>query len=61
MPADYDEILSQYTNEGFRVIGLATKILEGFNYQKSMTIQRGDVEKDLYFLGLLIMENKLKP
>jgi cation-transporting ATPase 13A3/4/5 len=26
-----------------------------------MSIQRSEIEKDLTFLGLLIMENKLKP
>lgn len=34
---------------------------EKFNYRQSQTIQRSEVEKDLEFLGLLIMENKLKP
>jgi len=61
MPGNYDEVLEQYTKEGFRVIGLATKALPSLNYRKAMSIQRGDIEKDLTFLGLLIMENKLKP
>jgi cation-transporting ATPase 13A3/4/5 len=31
------------------------------NYRKSQSILRENVEKDLSFLGLLIMENRLKP
>jgi cation-transporting ATPase 13A3/4/5 len=61
MPGNYDEVLEQYTKEGFRVIGLATKALPNLNYRKAMSIQRNEIEKDLTFLGLLIMENKLKP
>ena len=61
MPGNYDEVLEQYTKEGFRVIGLATKPLPNLNYRKAMSIQRSEIEKDLTFLGLLIMENKLQP
>jgi magnesium-transporting ATPase (P-type) len=43
------------------VIGLATKALPTLNYRKAMTIQRNEIENNLTFLGLLIMENKLKP
>jgi len=31
------------------------------NYRKTHTIDREDVEKDLNFLGLLVMQNRLKP
>jgi len=42
------------------VIGFATKVLENLNYKDVMRIERLDCEKNLNFLGLLIMENKLK-
>jgi cation-transporting ATPase 13A3/4/5 len=61
MPGNYDEVLEQYTKEGFRVIALAEKPLPGLTYRKAMSITRDAVESELNFLGLLIMENKLKP
>jgi len=42
------------------VIGFATKVLENLNYKEVMRIERADCEKQLTFLGLLVMENKLK-
>ena len=50
----------KYTKEGYRVIALAVKHLDGLSYRASQTISREDVESKLQFLGLLIMENKLK-
>lgn len=32
IPSNYDDVLEQYTKEGFRVIGLATKALPHLNY-----------------------------
>ncbi len=42
------------------MIGFATKVLENLNYKEVMRIERADCEKQLTFLGLLVMENKLK-
>lgn len=39
---------------------MAQRPLE-LNYIKAQKIQRDDVEKDLHFLGFLVMQNKLKP
>jgi cation-transporting ATPase 13A3/4/5 len=52
--------MSNYSREGYRVIGFATKVLENLNYKDVMRIERSDCEKQLNFLGLLVMENKLK-
>jgi cation-transporting ATPase 13A2 len=52
--------MSNYSREGYRVIGFATKVLENLNYKDVMRIERSDCEKQLTFLGLLVMENKLK-
>jgi magnesium-transporting ATPase (P-type) len=60
MPQDYLEILEQYTVEGFRVIALAQKPLKT-TFREVMSIKRDEIERDLEFLGLLVMENKLKP
>lgn len=42
------------------MIALATKAMPELNYRKVMNVTREKVECKLQFLGLLIMENKLK-
>jgi len=50
-----------YTKEGYRVIALGTKSLPDVkNYRKVQNLERKHVESDLVFLGLIVMENKLK-
>lgn len=61
LPNNFEEVLETYTKEGFRVIALATKPLPEMTFKLAMGIPRGDVESNLKFLGLLVMENKLKP
>ena len=53
--------MEKYTREGYRLIAIATKPMPELNYRKAQTVTREKVESDLTFLGLLIMENKLKP
>jgi len=53
-------VLDSYTKEGYRVIALATKVLP-IKPHKALTIDRSIIESDLTFLGLLVMENRLKP
>ncbi|XP_069473514.1 probable cation-transporting ATPase 13A4 [Ambystoma mexicanum] len=60
VPADFLSELQSYTMQGFRVIGLAHKTLETKDYTQLMDPKREAVESDLTFLGLLIMENRLK-
>ena len=60
LPANYDAILEVYTNQGYRVIALATKSLPDLNYLQVQQTTRDKVECGLNFLGFLIMENKLK-
>ena len=52
--------MQEYTKEGYRVIALASKELLGMTSEEVHKISRGEVESSLIFLGLLIMENKLK-
>lgn len=62
LPENFKEVLEIYTKEGYRVIALASKVLaDDFNYRKSQTVQRLEIECQLRFLGLLVLENKLKP
>ena len=60
IPEDFYNVLTQYTQEGYRVIALSVKDLPGKTYQDIQTIRRDEVESNLTFLGLLVMENKMK-
>ena len=60
LPKDFQQVLTSYTREGYRVIAIAKKELD-INYVKVQRIERDKLEKDLEFLGLIIMENRLKP
>ncbi|KAL3862275.1 hypothetical protein ACJMK2_008256, partial [Sinanodonta woodiana] len=62
VPSDFQEILMSYTQQGYRVLAIAYRSLpEKLKYAKVQRIQREQVEKGLEFLGLLVMENRLKP
>ncbi|KAJ7410497.1 hypothetical protein WISP_107967 [Willisornis vidua] len=58
VPSNFASKLLLYTAQGFRVIGLACKSLQAGKPTTALT--REEVESDLTFLGLLIMENRLK-
>uniref|UniRef100_A0A8U7M769 Cation-transporting ATPase n=1 Tax=Corvus moneduloides TaxID=1196302 RepID=A0A8U7M769_CORMO len=58
VPSNFESKLLLYTAQGFRVIGLACKSLQAGKLPAALT--RKEVESDLTFLGLLIMENRLK-
>ncbi|NXN19454.1 AT134 ATPase, partial [Indicator maculatus] len=58
VPSNFESRLLFYTAQGFRVIGLARKPLQAG--KQSADLLREEVESDLAFLGLLIMENRLK-
>lgn len=59
VPANYNAVLAKYTQQGCRVIALAARDLN-INYHQCQKVNRELVEKKLRFLGLLIMQNKLK-
>ncbi|KAL3862276.1 hypothetical protein ACJMK2_008257, partial [Sinanodonta woodiana] len=62
VPFDFQEILMGYTQHGYRVLAIAYRSLpEKLKYAKVQRIQREQVEKGLEFLGLIVMENRLKP
>ncbi|XP_042811923.1 probable cation-transporting ATPase 13A4 [Panthera leo] len=58
VPTSFVSELQIYTTQGFRVIALAYKKLEMDHHTTAFT--RDKVEADLIFLGLLILENRLK-
>ena len=61
IPANFHDVLTSYTQNGLRVLGMACKILPDMSYEKLQSKTRDFFENDLVFCGFLIMENMLKP
>ena len=59
VPKNFDKVLEEYTSKGFRVLGMAAKMIN-MNFKVSQVVNRETVEKNMIFLGLLIVKNKLK-
>ncbi|XP_066203653.1 probable cation-transporting ATPase 13A5 isoform X2 [Saccopteryx leptura] len=60
VPKNFPQELRNYTVQGFRVIALAHKALSMGKLSEVESLSREKVESELTFLGLLIMENRLK-
>ncbi|XP_008405076.1 probable cation-transporting ATPase 13A3 isoform X3 [Poecilia reticulata] len=61
VPENFAEVLEGYTKQGFRVIALAHRRLGSkLNWHKVQNVNRDYIEANLEFLGLIIMQNKLK-
>ena len=60
VPADYFQLLKDYAHHGYRVLAVAYKRISNLSYVKLNKIKRDEVETELYFLGFIIFENKLK-
>ncbi|XP_075046542.1 polyamine-transporting ATPase 13A2 isoform X2 [Mixophyes fleayi] len=62
VPPDFSAMLRQYTQDGYRVLGFAYKTLHGTKtFEEAQSIARESAERDLTFLGFLVMKNVLKP
>ncbi|XP_054266144.1 polyamine-transporting ATPase 13A3-like isoform X1 [Macrosteles quadrilineatus] len=61
VPPNLMSALQEYTEQGYRVIAIGYRVLEELDYVKVQKMSRNEIEKDLEFLGLIIMENRLKP
>ncbi|KAL4221380.1 hypothetical protein ACF0H5_019638 [Mactra antiquata] len=62
VPDDFHDVLTKYTMRGYRVLALAYRALpEKLKYAKLQRLQREQLERSLTFLGLIVMENRLKP
>nr|XP_019945068.1 PREDICTED: probable cation-transporting ATPase 13A2 isoform X1 [Paralichthys olivaceus] len=59
VPAQFSSKLRSFSSEGLRVLALGWKPLD--NNTDLRTIKREEVEKDMQFLGLLMMKNLVKP
>uniref|UniRef100_A0A8C3WLU2 Cation-transporting ATPase n=1 Tax=Catagonus wagneri TaxID=51154 RepID=A0A8C3WLU2_9CETA len=60
VPKNFSQMLRNYTVQGFRVIALAHKALKMGKFSEVESLTREKVESELTFLGLLVMENRLK-
>ncbi|KAK6765485.1 hypothetical protein RB195_025409 [Necator americanus] len=60
VPKDYMAQVDLYAQHGYRLISVAKRKL-GMNYVKASKIARNVVEVDLTLLGLVVMENRVKP
>ncbi|KAG7488168.1 hypothetical protein MATL_G00031590 [Megalops atlanticus] len=61
VPENFSEVLEDYTKQGFRVIALAHRRLESkLTWHKVQNVNRDHIETNMEFLGLIIMQNKLK-
>ena len=62
LPDDYSEILDDYASQGFRILALASRHIppNAAKNVKLSKLERSDIECDLTFLGLIVMENRIK-
>ena len=59
IPPNFNELLNSYTSKGYRVLAMATKAIK-MNFTQSQQVSREFAESNMIFLGLLIVQNKLK-
>nr|XP_057929208.1 polyamine-transporting ATPase 13A3-like [Doryrhamphus excisus] len=61
VPDTFTEMLENYTRQGFRVIALAHHQLEStLSWSEVQDLSREELESNMDFLGLIIMQNKIK-
>uniref|UniRef100_A0A3Q3KJN8 Polyamine-transporting ATPase 13A3 n=1 Tax=Mastacembelus armatus TaxID=205130 RepID=A0A3Q3KJN8_9TELE len=61
VPENFAAVLEGYTKQGFRVVALAHRRLESkLTWHKVQNISRDHIETNMEFLGLIVMQNKLK-
>jgi len=61
VPNSFQLTLAKYTNQGYRVIAMAHRRLLEMSYTKVQKVSREEIESSLTFLGLIVLENRLKP
>lgn len=60
IPETFNDTLNKYAIKGFRILAMAFKTIK-MSYIQSQQITRDKAESKMIFLGLLIVQNKLKP
>uniref|UniRef100_A0A1I7USD6 Cation-transporting ATPase n=1 Tax=Caenorhabditis tropicalis TaxID=1561998 RepID=A0A1I7USD6_9PELO len=59
LPKNYMDIVDEYAQRGYRLIAVACKTVH-MNFARALKTPRNIMESDLEFLGLIVMENRLK-
>ncbi|XP_041659728.1 probable cation-transporting ATPase 13A3 [Cheilinus undulatus] len=61
VPQSFTDTLETYTRQGFRVIALAHRQLESkLSWHKVQSLSRDLIETNMEFLGLIVLQNKIK-
>ncbi len=60
VPIDFDTELGKHTREGLRVLGLATRVLQGVNEIEVQSLTQDELERGLRFMGFAVMINPLR-
>jgi cation-transporting ATPase 13A2 len=60
IPSNFNDILNTYTTKGLRVLAVATKSVK-MDFVQCQKVHREFVESNMIFIGLLVVQNKLKP
>lgn len=60
IPTDFEIELGKHTREGLRVLGLASRPLEGVNEVEVQTMTQDELERGLRFMGFAVMVNPLR-
>lgn len=60
VPENLSSRITDFTAKGYRVIAMATKVIEEITSEELDGLNREEVEMALNFIGLLVFENKLK-
>ena len=60
IPLDFNEVLKKYTMKGLRVLAFSFKNVK-LSYIESQNVKREKLENNMIFLGLIIVQNQLKP
>ncbi|WKY03868.1 hypothetical protein Q1695_005098 [Nippostrongylus brasiliensis] len=60
IPEDYFSVVNEYAQHGFRLIAVARRSLN-LNFNKAVKVPRDSVECKLELLGVVAMENRIKP
>lgn len=61
LPDDYDEAYIRIARQGSRVLALGRKMIGSLSHQQVRDMTRHEVEKDLDFVGFLVISCPLKP
>ena len=59
IPENFNDVLNSYTTKGLRVLAMATKFIK-MDFPQAQEVSQSFVESNMIFLGLLIVQNKLK-